>query len=435
MQNIQEKNNPFLIMLFPLIFTLIPSPSSSGLQSLIFPAIGAILLFIGLKWYLNANLNQGILYVLAMLFIYALTIALSITFSSNIKAGDFFQIAKPFYFGIILLFGFFVARLNDEKSIIKGLLTVAYLMIFAQLVTGITQLLDIPLFDFIYSDEKSRPFGRMMRLVGTTGNPNTFGWLVIQSAVIITLFETRSLRKWLWIAIVTMLLVFSGSRSMLIMLPIIIIGASLIATRKNIKFYIFKVPIYICLLALSYFSLIWFLEKYQTSFPYLSQLLTVLNGEGIDSINSVELRTVAWDSALLNFSQNSGLSTWLFGLGAGTYPVMDNTYYYSIINTGYVGLATVLALFLMLIFIFKKVKNIKIKALGYQYIIFSLALGIQADTISGWTYPAFALFYAGIAIAIVEKQKNTSAQGEVYVPHVKEKVKRQRKRYRIVWSK
>lgn len=425
----KQKNHPFLIMIFPLVFVLMPSPSNSTLQSLVFPAIAAILLFVGLKWYLNAKLTVSTLQVLIVLFLYAVAISLSITFSINKSLSDLFQIAKPFYFAVIFLFGIFAARLNDEKGIIKGLLTASYIILLVQLITGIAQLMDLSIFDIIYSGEKSRPFGRLMRLVGTTGNPNTFGWIVIQSAVIIALFEVKKFRKWLWLGIAIVLLVFSGSRSMLLMFPVILIGTVLLETRKNLKFYFMKFPVLIAILLFCFYVLVQFLEKYQDVFPYLGQLLSILNSGSLESVNSFSMRTTAWEGTMQDFTNQESLFTYLFGLGAGTYGDIDNAYLYALTNTGLFGLIITLGIFVYLLFIFKKVKNIKIKVLGYQYIIFSLILGLQADTISGWTYPTFALFYTGIAIVIIEKQRKQ----DDYVPFTIKKTKKRRKRYKIVW--
>lgn len=62
-------------------------------------------------------------------------------------------------------------------------------------------------------------------------------------------------------------------------------------------------------------------------------------------------------------------------------------------------------MYLVLIRIFSKTKDRKFAVLGIQYILFSFIVGIQADTLVGWTYPVLILFLAGIAIALIRQNK------------------------------
>ncbi|MEG7342566.1 hypothetical protein V6E27_28885, partial [Bacillus cereus] len=273
----QRKESVFLIMFFPLILALIPRPEIEGAQFLTYPAIGAILFAVSLFHLRKLQLNTRLIYFVTLIFCYTFSIALSVMFANEISVNSFSHIIKPLLFIMILVFGFIVGKCESYESIVKGLLRSVKIILFTQIIVGVPQLLSIKIFDVFYSSEMSRPLGQLTRMVGTLSNPNIFAWIVIQSSVIVFLFEKRKFRRLLWLSIGLGLILLSGSRTSFVLLPAIIFSCSLLLAKKNVKFFFVKIPFYIVLLIISFYAMIWFLEEYQYTFPYLHQLLQIID--------------------------------------------------------------------------------------------------------------------------------------------------------------
>lgn len=411
MNTFQQRKEPvFLIMFFPLILALIPRPEIEGAQFLTYPAIGAILFAISLFHLRNLQLNARLTYFVSLIFCYTFSISLSVMFANEISSSSFFHIIKPLLFIIILVFGFIVGKRVSYESIVKGLLISVKLVLLAQIIVGVPQLLSITMFDVFYSSEMSRPLGQLTRMVGTLSNPNIFAWIVIQSSVIVFLFEKRKFRRLFWLLIGLGLILLSGSRTSFVLLPAIIFSCSLLLSKKNVKFFFVKIPFYIVLLVISFYVMIWFLEEYQYTFPYLHQLLQILDTGQLSSVNSFNMRTDIWRGAWNEFLMHESLKTWLFGLGPGFISWVDSDYLYSLFTYGITGFSLNIIIYLSMFIMFTKMKQREFKVLGQQYIIFAFAIGYQAETLVGWNYPLLIMFYTGLAIAILKNSKNIATE-------------------------
>lgn len=268
------------------------------------------------------------------------------------------------------------------------------------MIVGATQLFGLGTFSFIYDDSKTRPLGGAVRIAGTMGNPNIFAWFVIQMSVIVLLFEKRKLPKLFAIIVAAALVLFSGSRTFLMLFPVILIFVQIISYKRGSVFYLFKLPLFALLSYGIYLLFNWFVFQIRYSFPYLYQLSSFLETGDLTTVNSFHERTLMWDSGLEKLGDS-----WFFGLGPGTIHEMDNDFLYIIVNYGVIYLAIHLIMYLIIIVIFSKVGNRKFSTLGIQYVIFALIVGLQADTLVGWTYPIFILFLTGIAISMIKRRR------------------------------
>jgi hypothetical protein len=404
-----RKEPKILVMLVPLLFTLMPRPEIEGVQFLTYPLLGLVVLITSVFYFKKLELNRNILFFLTLVLLYSFALSLSTMFSENITINSFTHIFKPLLFAVLLLFGFIVGNLNEYETVKKGLLKSARFILLAQVIVGIPQLFSITMFDALYSSEMARPLGQLLRIVGTLGNPNIFAWMVIQSSVIILLMEKNKSKKLFWLLIGASLIVLSGSRTSFVLFPTVIIACKLLRVRKNLIFFFMRVPIYIVTLVLSFFLMIWLIERYADYFPYLSQLLQILDTGKLTSVSSFNTRTIIWHNAWTTFTDKASLITWLFGLGPGAFDFIDCDYLYSLVTYGIVGFIINLFLYLSLFIMFSKLEQKELKVLGQQYIIFSLIIGYQAETLSGWNYPLLIMFFAGLAIALNRKNKNLTS--------------------------
>ncbi|PAE25795.1 O-antigen ligase family protein [Bacillus sp. 7894-2] len=424
-----------LILMLPIVFFLFPRPGLPGGQFITYPMIGLLIVVTVLLSKRKESLfsfDKNFLFLNATLYLYTLSIAISMLYNSGeVSISGFTHVAKPIFFMLIFYFGYFVSRNKNIEVIKQSFLKMAYIILIFQLITGLAQLIDISAFSYVYSSDKTRPLGSMVRIAGTMGNPNIFAWLVIQMATIILMFEKRKFMKYIWIALSIILVFLSGSRSSLILMPIVLVFVSMISNRKTVVFYFIKIPMYLLILFLFAKLSYWFIYNYGDHFPYLYQLLSIFDSGSLTSVNSFYLRTLMWDNGLSQLG-NSPLS-WLFGVGPGIITEMDNDYLYALTNYGLLFMFFHIVLYISIFIFFSRVKDSKLRTLGQQYIIFSMAVGIQADTLVGWTYPILILFYAGVVVSILRIQrynKNTYEEVALDKSVAKKKIK---KRYRLTW--
>ena len=401
MNNILKENRSTkLIMLFPLFFVLMPRPEIPGVQFLTYPLIAVIFGLISLTLIIKNGLHKTTSLPLSLLSALLVCICLSILFNSS-GLSSLPHLAKIFLFIVVFLFGDLVGLVKNKDQIFKGLLKTAYIVLTVQIIVGITQLLGNPVFSWIYSMDKTRPWGGMVRIAGTLDNPNIFAWIVIQMAVLVFLLEPKKFNKVFWVFLCFVLVFLSGSRSFLMIYPAVMILIFVLSSKKSAVFMFVKLPMFLttigALIAIGYR----FLVNNAMSFPYLSQLLYIFETGSLDSVHSFNVRTLMWQDAL---NQMNGTVTWLFGLGPGSIEVLDNDYLYSTVNYGLIFTAVNLLMYLVFLIYFFKCKDRILMTLGVQYIVFSLVVGYQADALSGWNYPLLIMFYTGIAVALRRKK-------------------------------
>jgi len=383
-----------LLVALPLFFIIMPRPNVSGIQFLTYPAIAFLAIVIILAVSNDININRNGFYVFLFLYLTSIVMLLSMFFNSNFSIDS---LSRPVLFSVVLYYGFFITKNQNMESIKSSLLKLAYIVIIIQLIVGLTQLIGSELFAPLYSMEKTRSWGSIVRITGTLTNPNFFSWILIQMFVLIWLFEKRKTKKSLFFVIVASLVFLSGSRSMLLIFPFILLFIEVIVTKKSASFFFIKVPLYGALLFTSYKFVIWFLNVFGSNFRYMRQLLLIFESGDLNRLNSFDHRQFMWEREL---SKMNSWIDWILGLG-GQVQKADNDYIFAVTNFGIIYMILYFFMYLLILFLFSKLKNKKFKVLGYQYIVFSLVLGYQVETLNGWNYPVLIMLYTGIAISIM----------------------------------
>ncbi|WP_138858879.1 O-antigen ligase family protein [Exiguobacterium mexicanum] len=425
----RHADTKMLAYLVPLLFVFMPRPAVNGAQFLTYPVLGGILSILILVTVKKFVKSESLMAVTLLLFLYMISVSISVLMSVNPQFTSIAHIFKPVLFVIVLFFGYIIGQSYDVEIIEKSLVKASKVIMASQLLVGIPQLLAITIFDSIYNAELARPIGSLIRIVGTLGNPNIFAWVVIISTVTIFLMEKSKLSIVLWVAFGAILIILSGSRTSFALFPAVLFVCTFLKTKKTKSFYFFKVPMYLFALFLTFQLMVWLITKYQQTFPYLSQLLQILETGELTSVSSFNMRTLIWSNAWnVMVNENRNLA-YLFGLGpnfsASTF--IDNDFLYSILNYGFIGLLLNLSIYITVFIIFSKLKNRNMKVLGQTYVIFSILIGIQAETISGWNYPILIMFYLGLAIALKDTGKDYNGKP------IKSNNKKKRLTPRITW--
>lgn len=394
----QNRNNllNMTVMLFPILMMLTPSPSFLDAQYLTTPLNTFIFITVILIFRERSFIPKNFNIIFVILAGYFVSIFSSLIFGQYSMSG-LIQAGKPLYFAVVFVFSLFIAKSVRYDNIVKYVLKAIYIILCVQIITCVFQLLNIHLLDFLYSSENSSPLGGITRVVGTMRNPNTLGWFLIQLAVIIFALEKNAFRKYFSLLVITVLLFYAGSRASLLLFFAAFLLMSFITLFAHGKINLKVILKYVCVLIVAYIILIIFLEMFGSHFPYMRQLLSVLKGESIMSINSLAERSRIWSSAIEIFTEDLTLKRVIFGLGARSIAVVDNAYLYSFFNTGILGLLFTLMLYVIpLVIVVKSPKN-DFSFILIQYVVLSFITSIQSDNFAAWDFAPLLMFYLALS--------------------------------------
>jgi hypothetical protein len=392
-----------LLALPPLLFAFLPRPSLGGAQYVAIPGMAAILsvfllLFVGK----TSRFSRDLLVLILLLLLVSAFATLSFLFNiADLRQSAITELVRPAVFAAFLLYGYYAASLYGGERVQEGLLLAARLLLVGQAVIAVTQLVDMPVFDAIYSGEKTRPLGSLVRITGSLANPNMFGWVVAQASVIIVLLGRRA---WPWLLLSSFLIVVSGSRTLLLAFPFMPILAYIWRRGGGLTEYLRGAATAVAALA----GVIGFVFFFGDIFPYLGQIRSAAFSGSLQSINSFASRIMMWESAYTAFS-GGGPMSWLFGLGSrSSTRVLDNDYFYVLFRLGIIGFLLHGGMFLYIGRLLTRARNFP-AAVGLQYLVFSLALGLLFETLGGWNFPLLLFFLVGLAVGLRDSEVGPTA--------------------------
>lgn len=325
--------------------------------------------------------------LLFFLFIYELFL---LVFMQPNSISNLSFTVRPLYLLVILIFGYSIKNLDD--NLIESTLSFIYIALLINFIVAILQFYDINILTYIYNDPKAFPKGKLVRLTGLYPNPNEFAWQIAQYMLFILIFEYRKNRVVLSLITSIIFVLLSGSRSILVIMPIMLIFPIIfknIFVNKNLK-VIFKTILYT---VFGFVLIIFILIKFKHKLPYISQLLQVFDG-GLSNVNSFDLRLKAWRRVIDVLSDN--FSTFMFGTRNYSYGSIDNDFLYILNRSGFIGFLSqqLIQIYMMAKLLMEKPYT-KIKIYTLTLFIFSIIVGLQADTLSGWLFfPYIILFYS-----------------------------------------
>jgi hypothetical protein len=383
-----------------LLYTYLPRPPVTGAHLFVFPimaaTLGVLVLFFITK---SPAVSRVVMYLLLGLLLLTLAVVASfILNASEIRTGALLELIRPASLGIFLLFGFYCARWVGPATVERGLLLAAYIILGGQAIIALTQVLDLPVFDLMYSSEKSRPLGTTLRTTGSLANPNAFAWIVAQATAIVLILRARAFP--FWIALGGLLVLAAGSRTMLLLFPLLL-GAAALWSRPQRLTTLVSVAI---LSAGALVGLVALVVSFRQYFPYLAQLHTVLLTGSLTSVNAIAARVLQWEAVWEAFDV-SGPLTWLFGLGSrDLLRVVDNDFIFVLARLGVVGFTIHVGLLCALGTMFRRAMRADaVAVIGLHYLTFALVFGLVSDTLGGWYHPLPLFYYAGLTLGTAQR--------------------------------
>lgn len=381
---------------FPLLYVYMPRPPLPGAHLLVYPALaGTLFVLSSVLVGATRMVDRRILFVLLLLLSTAIAAGVSSLLNAvHLRSTAPLEILRPAVFGIVVIYGFYVGRLGDHDTVRKGLLWAAYLILAGQLLIAVSQILGLPIVDFLYSEDKSRPFGSLLRVTGSLGNPNSFGWIVAQASIMILLLS-GSWTRFLWLVLGALLVVVSGSRTVLILFPLMLAFASIFG-RGGLDVS-WKSLALSLVVAAGFLGVILWLGSY---FPYLAQLGNVLTSGSLRSVNAFDARLGIWGRAFDAFSAGGDV-VWFFGLGSREVTrVLDNDMLYVFFRLGAFGLLAHLAVLGYAAAVLLRGRAHPVAMVGFQYLLFALLIGVLSDALGGWFVPLLLFYFVGLTIGL-----------------------------------
>ncbi|MCO7150878.1 O-antigen ligase family protein [Vagococcus lutrae] len=383
-----DKSRYKMIILFPIIYSLMPRPEfNQGLVGLLFlvPILLLCIVIYSGKLYFRSLDKKVISYFFATAFLYGVS---SLINYDNVTIDSLMHIFKPIYFIIIYIYSISMAEAIDEKVLLKAILKGAYASMIIQLFFVLPQLFGKSISGVIYSEAKTRGLGEIVRVTGTFANPNILSWFILQFMVVVLILERKQMRKNLFIAIGFLIIFLAGSRSILLLsivfIPIVnLYSYKKIEITKLIKFFV--------VISFFIFILKYMLKNFGEMFPYINEINLILENKSLENFKSFNTRTDHWQSMLLSFRNQS----FFFGAGPGVYRVMDNDFLYQILNYGAIS-ATITIVFYIIIMFYGLLEKDKIGKIISIFILLMFIVGFQVETFGGWIYPVYTISLLGI---------------------------------------
>lgn len=405
----------FLGLLGFALFFLRPSPNwLSGSHYITFFAIFIFfvltIFFIGFNKKLLITNSIGFYLPLA----YLPVITLSFAYNYEIlRPGALAELGRPLFMFASYVFAYLsIKNVNPIRTIAK-FTKLCKIILGIQLAVTAIQIYSPQLLSFIWSAEKTRGFGQILRVTGTLPNPNVLGiTATLLAALLLSVKPSKS--NYLWVAISGLLVLTSGSRSNLLIWPIIVVFASKVDNKINpislIKQVLFVILIFSFLLSV--------ISHYSTTFKYLSQILNVIETGDLTSVNAIKTRLEMWE---LRHSvlKREGAHAYVIGLGAPELlRATDNDYLFVFFKFGLLGL-------ILHFFVIWKLFRISIKdRLNNPFsrwllssLVSMLIFGLTSETINGWLLSIILFYITGLSAGLHKAQLKFNLPDLVLVNH------------------
>jgi len=382
-----------------LLIIFIPKPNISGSQYIIFPVI-FIYSFIIILEYIRTNkgfYNSSL--ILPLLFI-LLTQAFLTSISEFVNADyvrstSIVNSFRPVLLATVFLLGLHISRGVGEYNLKLILYRAACFILLIQVFICISQAFNMGIFDFIYSTQKTRGIGGIMRVTGSFSNPNTFALVVTTLLLAIYIFGESKI-KFLFVGIALFLILLSGSRSYLMVAPFILLIASFLSIGKlNLKIFLKGSIVAVSIISIVYYLL----TLYGDIFIYQAQLLTVFTNLNFYEIHTFSTRMVEWEERwnyFLNFPNNY---KWIIGMGSiPQFRVGDNELFYVMWHSGTLGLIVHLTLYMFLTHLILKINDSYLRSFNLCLLIVFVVVGLTLETLSAWFQPLLFFYLLGLSL-------------------------------------
>lgn len=322
--------------------------------------------------------------------------ALSYTvFMHEISFGDATYVARPFFFVLALALSYVVGRsARSTSTLTRGLQPLVALMLLLQAAVALTQMAGLGVLDGVYSADKVSPFGGLLRVTGTFGNPNILAHHVLFAVTFLAGHASSHRRAFAWLAFGFLLVLMSGSRTVLLLYgPAALILVHMRSRESFVVLLKLMIPVMLTLLIGSYLVFVLFSEY----FPYIAQLISLFGAGEILGFRAFSLRIEHWTNVMARI-MSGDLGTWLFGSYDGRLysGAIDNDWLFALWRQGLLGLVAVLAWYVLALYSGSRISCRTTRSLSYLWILMIFMFSIMFESVSGWVTPFVIMVVFGL---------------------------------------
>ena len=337
-----------------------------------------------------------------MAFAVALSFSVSVYLNErNVELGSFFAVLRPvLFFLVFALASMLTARvLRDSCAPRKLVFYMSCFFVIAQAPFLLGNALNSDVLPGLYNADKAKSISEGLRVVGTLANPNFFGFVSAVLALFVFSRSGNSLFEWVVFLFLSFFVLVSGSKSAFL---IFFFGIFFVALIRKSTSYILKVLLAIVVLS-CVAALLYFFYENRDSFRYLSGLLAVFEGGGVEGIKSIGDRLVIWEEAQALYGRRQGVGVLLFGLGPiDSLASLDNEYLYSFYRWGAVGCVLLYSFWASMVFVAQP--SSEGKKLAVILVVAMAVIGLQAETFSSLIYGLVVLHLIPMIAKVSENE-------------------------------
>ncbi|MCC5888296.1 MAG: hypothetical protein JJT88_17825 [Gammaproteobacteria bacterium] len=333
---------------------------------------------------------------LAWAFIAGIFSALSYTvYMHELSFGDGTYVARPFFFALTFGLAYLAGvRAASNTTLTRTLRKLVFALLLLQVLIAVTQMFGLEMAAAIYSADKVSPFGRLLRITGTLGNPNLFAYHVLLAITFLAAHSTSKPRAFSWLAFGFLLILMSGSRTVLILyVPVILAVVRMKARGSFSALMKMLLPMMAILLLGGYLVFMLFTEY----FPYVGELVSLIGAGEILGFRAFALRTAHWINIWAELVSGS-LGQWLFGAYDGRVfrGAVDNDWLYALWRHGLIGVVSTLAWYLLAVFTTSRIRCAATRKLLFVWLAVIAVFSLMFESVSGWWIPFVVMLVMGL---------------------------------------
>jgi hypothetical protein len=320
---------------------------------------------------------------------------------SYVRFVGFLDACRPLLLFLIFVVGAYVGSFSIQ-IVRRALLVACGVILIGQGLVVSAQLAGLRVFSLIYSEEKLAGLDSTFRVVGTMSNPNAFAWLVCSISLLFFAMR-RGLLGWLVLTFGMLLILLSGSRSILLLfLPVIIAFVFLSNHFQDRKLNWSKVAIVVGLLFGVGVSVLFY---FRDSFLYLWELRELFATRSLGTIGSFAKRFILWEVVTEYFVTREAQWKWFIGLGPREeLRTLDNDYLFVFFKYGAIGLVTHFFVLFTLGLTFLKSRFTDLGMYGFVLLGMAIVMGLQSETMAGWLHPLLIFYFSGICVGVGRRE-------------------------------
>lgn len=396
-------------MLFPVLILfwigLSPKGTIPGIQHLSYLVIFALASLASLLKQRDLPVTPYGLIITLVFLIWWLALLISFTINmGEIRLGAFFEAGRPVLFASLFLCGYSSLKENGSRQWQKILVRVSKILILVILLVSIVQLFYVDFFSLIWSSDKTRGLGSLVRVTGTMYNPNSMAFFV--SFLCFGIVALQKIRGSLfWIMVTLVLVVLASSRTLMLAFPA---GLATIHWLQNSKKSALIGSFKMAGLFLVFFGvMLGGIYLFADHLPYASQLFMLLSTDtSAADVHSFSTRQMQW-ATKIDLWLSGGVTSVLFG--AGSVPqlqVGDNDLIYVATRLGVFGVVTHILIYILL-FILSWKSRWSYAGIWLCSIMTMVTIsGITLESLGGWQPPIYLFLVAGAAYATMDARES-----------------------------